>query len=444
MTTIRERAAAAVFLALWLCCAARAVEAALPIETWRTATGARVLFVATRDLPIVDISVEFPAGASRDPARKAGLARLTLQLMQAGAGTMSESDIANRLADVGAALSPSADTDRAGYALRSLSAAQMLEPGLSVLEAVLAAPTFDAAILERERGRTIAGLREALTRPGTIAEREFLRRVYGTHPYASAAYSDPESIGAITRDDIVDFHRRHYVAERAVVAIIGDLSRVEAQRIANRLSASLPRSRASLAPLPPVPRLARANETYIAHPASQAHLRIGAPGMRRGDPDYFALWLGNQILGGGGLTSRLTAELREKRGLVYSVYSYFAPYSLEGPFVVGAQTQRAQAAEALAAMRSTLNRFVEEGPTDAELEAAKRNLVDGFVLRVDSNAKILEYLALIGYYDLPLDYIERFPREIQKVTTRQVRDAFRRRIDPKAMVTVIVGPAPQS
>ncbi|MGH8629715.1 MAG: M16 family metallopeptidase, partial [Burkholderiales bacterium] len=150
------------------------------------------------------------------------------------------------------------------------------------------------------------------------------------------------------------------------------------------------------------------------------------------------------ILGGSGLNSRLSAELREKRGLAYSAYSYFAPYALEGPFVLGAQTQRAQAPEALAAMRATLQKFVDEGPTEAELEAAKQNVVGGFVLRVDSNEKILEYLALIGFYDLPLDYIERFPREIEKVSLRQVRDAFRRRIDPARMVTVVVGPAPDS
>ena len=136
--------------------------------------------------------------------------------------------------------------------------------------------------------------------------------------------------------------------------------------------------------------------------------------------------------------------MREKRGLTYSAYSYFAPYALEGPFVIGAQTQRAQAGEALQAMLATLRKFVDEGPTEAELAAAKQNVVGGFVLRVDSNEKILEYLALIGFYDLPLDYIERFPREIEKVTRQQVRDAFRRRIDPARMVTVVVGPASDS
>lgn len=432
------------FLLLALLLGTGAAEAALPIETWRTATGSRVLFVATRDLPIVDVSVEFPAGSGRDPAGKAGLARLTLQLLRAGAGVMTEGEISDRLADAGAVLSSSADADRAGYALRSLSAPEQLEHGLAVLEAVLAAPRFDAAVFERERARAVAALRESLTRPATIAERALASRIYDAHPYGAAASSSPDSIAALGRSDLIEFHRRHYVAERAVLAMIGDLSRAEAQRVADRLTSRLPRAQAPLRSLPAVPRLKQALEASVAHPASQAHLRIGATGVRRGDPDYYPLWLGNHILGGSGLNSRLSAELREKRGLAYSAYSYFVPYALEGPFVIGAQTQRTQAAEALQALLGTLKKFVDEGPTEAELAAAKQNVIGGFVLRVDSNEKILEYLALIGFYDLPLDYIERFPREIEKVSRTQVRDAFRRRIDPARMVTVVVGPAPDS
>lgn len=432
----------ALLTAMLACSALPVGGAALPIDTWRTANGAKVLFVETRGLPIVDISVEFPAGSSRDPAGRAGLARLTSQLMKAGARDMSETDISNRLADVGAMLSPSVDLDRSGYALRSLSAPEALEQGLATLEAVLAAPRFDQEIFERERARTVAGLRESLTRPEAIAERELLRRIFGAHPYGATAAGDPDSVAAITHGDVTGFHRRHYVAERAVVAIIGDLSRTDARGIAARLTSSLPRAGAALSPLPPVPRLPAAAEARISHPASQAHLRIGAPGMRRGDPDYYALWLGNQILGGGGFTSRLTAELRDKRGLTYSTYSYFAPYLLEGPFVMAAQTRREQAAEALAVMRQALGSFVEHGPSQSELEAAKQNVLGGFVLRVDSNEKILEYLALIGFYDLPLDYIERFPREIENVTLQRVRDAFRRRLDPARMVTVVVGAPP--
>jgi zinc protease len=416
-------------------------EAALPIETWRAPSGAKVLFMEVRSLPIIDVSVEFPAGASRNPAGQAGLARLTVHLMQLGAGDMNESDISNRLADVGARLAPSLDVDRAGYALRTLSSPDARESAFSVLEAILARPRFDAAVFEREKVRSIAGLREALTRPATLIEREFMTRLYRSHPYAMLAGGELESLQRLTAADARQFHREHYAADRAVVAILGDLSRSEAEALAQRLTARLPATSHQPRTVPPVPPLQQASESWLPHPASQAYLRLGAPGVRRGDPDYFALWLGNQVLGGSGFTSRLTTELREKRGLTYSAGSYFTAYAREGPFVLTAQTQREQADEALGVMRRTLERFLQEGPTEAELEAAKQNVISGFVLRVDSNEEIHEYLALIGFYDLPLDYIDRFPREIEKLTLQQVRDAMRRRIDPSRMVTVVVGPS---
>ncbi|HWQ38290.1 MAG TPA: pitrilysin family protein [Burkholderiales bacterium] len=422
------------------CGLALEAPAALPIETWRADSGAKVLFMEVRDLPIIDVSVEFAAGTSRDPRDKAGLARLTVHMMRLGAGSLSESGVSDRLADVGARLVSRLDVDRAGYALRTLSAPQAREAAVSVLEAILAEPAFDAGIFERERTRALAGLREALSRPGTIAERQLQARLYPGHPYGLPASGDLDSLARLTREDLLWFHRQHYVADRAVVAIIGDLSRTQAQHLAQRLTARLPTTSGVPRALPPVPPLEAAVEAWVEHPASQAYLRIGALGLRRGDPDFYALWLANQVLGGGGWTSRLTAELREKRGLTYSAGSYFAPSALEGPFVLVAQTQRAQAAEALAVMRETLRRFVEEGPGKEELEAAKQNVIGGFVLRVDSNEKIHEYLGLIGFYDLPLDYIERFPREIGKLTVQQVREAVRRRIDPARMVTVVVGP----
>jgi zinc protease len=433
-------AACRAVLAAWLLASASTTLAALPIQTWRAPSGAEVLFVEARTLPMIDVAVEFPAGSSRDDPGKGGLARMTLQMMKLGAGGMSETEISNRLADSGVRLGASFDVDRAGYAVRTLSRPDRQEHAFSVLEALLAAPAFEQRVFEREKARTLTALSESLTRPGTIVEREFLSRTYAAHPYGHLATGDPQTVGVLTRNDLVEFYRHHYVADRAIIAIIGDLSRAQAQRIAQRLTEKLPRSRVPRQVLPPVPRLSGPIESYIPHPASQAHLRIGAPGLRRGDPDYYALWLGNQVLGGGGFNSRLSVELREKRGLTYSAYSYFAPFAVDGPFVLGAQTSREQAPAALSVMRETLERFVRDGPSEVELQEAKQNVVGGFVLRVDSNEKILEYLSLIGFYDLPLDYIERFPHEIEKVTLQQVRDAFRRRIDPARMVTVVVGP----
>jgi zinc protease len=179
-------------------------------------------------------------------------------------------------------------------------------------------------------------------------------------------------------------------------------------------------------------------EERIAHPASQAHILLGYPGMKRGDSDFFPLYVGNYILGGGGFVSRLTEEVREKRGLVYSVYSYFMPTAELGQFQIGLQTKREQSDEALKLVRDTLNKFVAGGVTEAELKAAKQNLVGGFPMRIDSNAKILDYLAMIGFYKLPLNYLDTFNDQVSKVTAAQIKEAFNSRIKTEKMVTVIV------
>jgi zinc protease len=249
---------------------------------------------------------------------------------------------------------------------------------------------------------------------------------------------EPETVEKITRDDLVAFHRSHYTRSNAVVAIIGDVSRAQAEQIAQQLTVALPQAAAQPA-LPPVPLPGAASETRIAHPAAQSHILLGYPGVKRGDPDYFPLYVGNYILGGGGFVSRLTEEVREKRGLAYSVYSYFAPMREAGPFQVGLQTKREQTAQALSVVRDVLGRFIQDGPTAKELKAAKDNLIGGFPLRIDSNAKILDYLAVIGFYQLPLTYLDDFNKQVGKVTTAQIRDAFKRRIKPENMVTVIVG-----
>jgi zinc protease len=179
----------------------------------------------------------------------------------------------------------------------------------------------------------------------------------------------------------------------------------------------------------------------MPHPATQAHILLGYPGITRTDPDYFPLWVGNYILGGGGFVSRLTEEVRQKRGYAYSVYSYFMPLREAGPFQIGLQTKKEQAEEALDVVRATLDEFIAKGPSEKELKAAKDNIIGGFPLRIDSNRKIADYLAMIGFYGLPLSYLEDFPKNVEKVTAAQIRDAFRRRIDPGRLVTVVVGAA---
>lgn len=423
------------FLIILFSLFASLAQAGPQISHWVAPTGARVFFVESRDLPILDVQVDFVAGGARSPADKSGVASLTAALLETGTTELDEEKISARLVELGARFSSGSDQDKASVTLRTLSSAEEKAGALALMRAVLSAPTFPAEAFERERTRMIEALKEAATRPDHIAGERFSAAIYPGHPYGRMA--TPESVARIGRDDVVAFHRTHYVAANAVVSILGDVSRQEAEAIAVQLTEALPAG-AAAGPLPDVV-LPQRETIKIAHPATQAHIHVGLPAMKRdASPDYFALLVGNYTLGGGGFVSRLMKEVREKRGYAYSVYSYFSPQVRPGPFQIGLQTKREQANAALQVVDDVLAKFLAEGPTAEELAAAKKNLIDGQALRIDSNAKLLGYLSLIGFYGLPLDYLDQFPRRVGAVSRDDVRAAFQRHVKPESLVTVIV------
>ncbi len=411
-------------------------HAGLKIQQWQTSRGAEVYFVENHDLPIIDISTNFYAGSARDDAAKPGVAGITRHLMTLGAAGLSDEKISKQFADVGAQLGGGVDDDKASFKLRTLSSGRERDKALDLYIKILQKPDFPEDVLAREKARVIAGLKEAATQPETIADKAYTKALFASHPYGFDA--EPEHIQKIDRYDVQKFYQTYYGAQGAVIALMGDMSHEEAEQIAEKIALDLPKSDKP-ADLPAVAYPSVASEQRIAHPATQAHILMGYPGMKRGDPDFFPLYVGNYVLGGGGFVSRLTEEVREKRGLVYSVYSYFMPMAALGQFQIGLQTKKDQADAALAVVRETLDKFMKNGVTENELKAAKQNLVGGFPMRIDSNSKILDYLALIGFYKLPLDYLDTFNDNVNKVTAAQIKEAFNRRIQTDKMVTVIVG-----
>jgi zinc protease len=409
-------------------------EAGVTIENWVAPSGARVFFVENHALPILDVQVDFAAGTAYDAKGKAGLASLTHGLIDMGVHGMDETQLSNRLADLGALLSGGVDMDRASLSLRTLSAEDKRLPALDILRAVLVSPQFPATVLAREKARTVAALKEALTRPDAMASKAFWAAMYPAHAYGQQA--TPASVAALTRSDLVRFHQTYFTARRAVLTIVGDLSRAQAEALAEQLTSALPLS-ASQASVE-LPSLPAASEQRLAHPAAQAHVLMGLPAIKRGDPDYFPLLVGNYSLGGGGFVSRLMKEVREKRGYAYSVYSYFLPLGQTGPFQIGLQTKKSQVNEALSVTREVLTRFLAEGPSDAELLAAKQNLVGSFPLRLDSNRKILDNVAALGFYGLPLDYLDRYTANVENVTVSDIKAAFARHVKLDNMVTIVV------
>jgi zinc protease len=427
----------------WLLSAAMLIsalsaQAAVNIQHWQTSSGAEVYFVENHDLPIVDLSVNFAAGSARDAAEKSGLAGITRYMMTLGAAGMNDEVIANKLADIGAVLGGEFDGDRAALKLRTLSSEREQKQALDVFGKILQKPDFPSSVLAREKARIISGLEESATQPEGMVNRAFMTALYGSHPYSLDESGEIATVAKLSVADLQAFYQQYYRANGAVIAMMGDLSRAQAEAIAESMASGLPKGPAnpSIAPVtyPNAPVTQR-----IAHPASQSHILLGYPGIKRGDPDLFPLYLGNYVLGGGGFVSRLTEEVREKRGLVYSVYSYFMPMAEVGTFQIGLQTKKEQADEALKIVRATLADFLAKGVTDAELKAAKANVIGGFPMRIDSNSKILDYLAVIGFYKLPLNYLDEYNSKVAAVTAAQIKDAFNRRLKPENFVTVIVG-----
>ncbi len=410
------------------------------IEQWQTKNGAKVLFFSTPNLPIVDVRVIFDAGSARDHG-KDGLAVMTSRMLSAGAGNRSEEQIAETIDDLAISLGASALRDMALVSLRSLSDREILDPALTLMTDLINSPSFDTMVFERERKRTLIGLQGEKQQIGTVASKAFYRALYGDHPYASHSRGTKETVSALTRDELVKFHQTYFVGNNAIVAIVGDLDRKNAEKIAEQVVGQLPVGRhAADIPVPALPTDAKKGEqVHLSHPSQQTHILIGHPAVKRGDDDYFELYVGNHILGGSGFNSRIMQEIREDRGLAYSAYSYFSPMRGLGPFQAGLQTRNDQRDEALNVLQKVIADFIADGPTEEELERSKKNIIGGFPLRIDSNKKIVEYLGMIAFYGLPIDHLDTFNSKIEEVTVDAIRDAFQRRLHLEKMAVVVVG-----
>lgn len=447
--TTKTIAARALLISATALFASNSAWALLPIQHWTETNGAKVYLVESPVIPMVDVQIDFDAGSRRDPAGQSGLANAVAAMASKGvtaAGAepaLDENQLGEAWADLGASFDAGAGNDALHYALRSLTDAPLLDRAAHLAARQIAEPSWSNDIWQRDRARWVASIKESNTRPATVAGHAFAAAVYGNHPYGTR--TTEETLARIGVADMQAFHRQSVATCRAKVSIVGAVTRAQAQTLVTTLLSRLPAT-SSCAPLPPVAEVAALTapsaEQDIPFVSAQAHVLIGQPGFQRRDPDFLALLVGNHILGGGGFVSRLTNEVREKRGLSYSVYSYFAPGMHAGAFTVGLQTRPDQAAEAVKVSRDVIAKFVADGPTAAELRAAKDNLIGGFALRIDSNKKLLGNVANIAWNDLPLDYLDHWTDRVEALTVADVRAAMARKLQPENMVTVVVGGKP--
>jgi zinc protease len=423
--------------------------AGIPIAHWKQASGVSIYLVESQAVPMLDVQIDFDAGARRDPAAQAGLASVTASMAAKGVlargkdKALNENELSEAWADLGAMFGANATSDRMSFALRTLTYPDLLAQAISLAARQLGQPAFPADVWLRERSRLGAALREAKNRPATVAARSFAKAVYGEHPYGFEMTE--ETLANIEVADMRALHARLIQPCRAKVSIVGAINRTQADALVRQLFSQLALGSGGCVPLPKVAEvsaLTAPKEVRTAFDSTQAHVLIGQPGYKRDDPDFYSLTVGNYILGGGGFVSRLTTEVREKRGLSYSVYSYFTPGLHAGAFMLGLQTRPDQADQAVQVARSVLTQFVALGPNAQELQAAKDNLIGGFALRIDSNRKLLDNVANIAWNNLPLNYLDTWTQRVERVTLEDIGQAFKRKLQPQTLVTVVVGGLP--
>lgn len=409
----------------------------LNVQTWNTAEGAKVLFVEARELPMFDMRLIFAAGSSQD-GNTSGLALLTNAMLNEGVPGKDVGAIARGFESLGADIGNGAYKDMAVVSLRSLSAVDKREPALKLFAEVVGKPTFPADSLARIKNQLLAGFEYQKQNPGKLASLELMQRLYGTHPYSHASEGNAKSVPGISLAQLQAFHAKAYTAGNVVIALVGDLSRSDAEAIAAQVSAALPKGPA-LAKVEQ-PTEPKASIGHIEFPSSQTNLMLAQLGIDRDDPDYAAVSLGNQILGGGGFGTRLMSEVREKRGLTYGVYSAFTPMQARGPFMINLQTRAEMSEGTLKLVQDVFADYLKNGPTQKELDDAKRELAGSFPLSTASNADIVGQLGAMGFYNLPLSYLEDFMRQSQELTVEQVKAAMNKHLSVDKMVIVSAGP----
>jgi zinc protease len=420
-------------------------SAVLPIQKIDLPSGAKLFYVEAKTIPMVNIGIDFPGGLAYDPINKVGVADLTAGLMNKGSRIngkeKDEAFIADSISDLGSMISFNASIETSSVRIKTLSKPEILNAVVAQASDMLAYPVMNSKILEREKSLEISGLLESMTKPEYIVGKQFKKMIYRENPLGNK--ETVESIKKIQIEDLKKFHQMYYRANFMNVLIVGDVSRDKAIEIATKLTQNLPTGQKVAVDLPPLLASPLADssqrESKINHPSAQAHIQMGMTSPPRKDPDYFPLMVGNYALGGGGFVSRLMQEIREKRGLAYSVSSYFYPAKNSGYFIASMQTRKDQSNESVKLLGDTIEKFIEEGPTEDEVIAAKNNLINGFPLRLDSNSKLLENLSAIAWLDLPLDTLDEWTNQVKKVTKADVQQAFKKHLDMKRMITVVVG-----
>ncbi|OGO91511.1 MAG: peptidase M16 [Coxiella sp. RIFCSPHIGHO2_12_FULL_44_14] len=414
-----------------------ASSSVLPIQHWVTSKGAHVYFIKSTEIPMLDIQVVFAAGSAYD-GKTWGIASLVNSLLNEGTHQQTADQIADSLNNVGAQMSNEVNRDMALIRLRTLVKPDYLSTALKTLTSVLSEPSFSTDALTRVRRLTLAAIQQQQQMPSSVASNAFYQAIYQHHPYAHPTLGTVDTIRTLTRADVEKFYSRYYVARNAAVIMVGDITRSHAQTLANQLINALPEGT-------PAPLLttasnpAKAVQQSITFPSQQTTIMLGQLGITPNDPYYFPLMVGNHILGAASLVSILFEQVRNERGLAYSITSQFIPRQYRGPFFIVLQTRVDQTREALHWVQYLLKKFVDEGPSQTDLVAAKENLIGGFPLALATNQSMLAEMTRLAFYHQPLNYWDTYRQRIEAVQATDIKKAFQATLHPDQMTLITVG-----
>lgn len=410
----------------------------LNIQHWTTKNGVKVYFVRAPQLPMLDLQLTFTAGSVYD-GDLYGLSELTSSMIGEGTPTMSADQIAAAFDDIGAQFSTGIDRDRAIISLRTLTDPNYLSKAISLFREVLLKPTFPLKELQYEKNQALASIKIDEQDPATIAKNKFYREAYGNFGYAHSSVGTSSSIPKITQQEVINFYHQYYVAKNAYLTLVGDITSQQAHDIAKTIIEKLPQGEQAKK-FNLVPKTSAPIIKHITFPSKQTTIIVGQIGITRHNPNYFSLMVGNHILGGSGLTSILYKQIREKRGFAYAVGSKFLLWRYRGPFLLFLQTKSDQTKAALSVVKSTLQDFLEKGPSKEQLKAAKLNLIGSFPIALDSNSKIESTVSNIAFYHLPLNYLDHYRQYVDKVSLPEIKKSFQKEINLNKLIIITVGP----
>jgi zinc protease len=395
------------------------------------------LFARQAELPLVTVELIIKAGTLQEPSGKEGLANLTASLLLNGTKSRTSAKIAEELDFMGARLSASGGDDFARVSLTVLK--QNLGPALALLQDILLNPTFPAVEVQRKVSQFKAALASEKDDPMVVAGRAFNKDLYGAFPYGYPILGTPQGLSAITRKDLVAFHRRYYRPNNAVLSVVGDLTPEEARQWVHKTFGGWAAAPIPAPKLPPIPPLTQRQVVVIDKDITQANIILGNLGITRKNPDFYAFQVMNYILGGGGFVSRLMDDIRVNRGLAYSVSSTFSPGLAPGPFAVVLETKNATAGEAITRVVEQLRHIMSQPVTPEELKDAKSYLIGSFPRKMDSMSKRAWLLGYVEIYGLGLDYPWRYPDLIQHLSPADIQKVADKYLRPEKYLLVVVG-----